>query len=651
MLNKLTPNDGLVVSNSGNVTFPRFIRKEGGRVLIDPTLMPADRSFWIFVDRLYSQGARFVGLDYACFQKLLYHPDVVLSQKTEIRLATEIVVFAPERKALYKEVRILNHEARAEYMFEPAFLEVSVEEPVYGKPDESGNTPITGYQTIITIEPTQLDIDEFFAAMWTKGVRFGIQVPVVQSAIAANKADRVVVALELLPVPGKDAELKEMFEGLRRDNSPLIRAGIADLRRFTNRFPQVAKGQRMLKKIPKQLGEPGFKVTGILVEPDKPKDLDLDAMAGPGTKIELTHEGMFLVAVADGFIAIDLKSNQVSVNEKIENKGGISIKTTGNLSLTVDEFIEHGEVQEGRIVEGKHMKFTSAVYGSLFSDAGRIEIDDNLIGGSATSPAGSITIKRRASNACVEAVGGSIDIHYAENSTIIGDAVTIEHAINCAVVANKLHVGLTQGCTLAAKFIDIGKSDSRKGIPTVVSVLVPTLADVVRQIAALKTSIQEIELQAKAKLAELKKLVSEPELSKFLSIQERLRTGNVTVSPALEHNFRIMQSKHAASLKVMGRLMKEKQALVESIHAKRQEILPLEEKQTAQTAGLGCTIHEVVGETTVQQFRTNLRVANFKGTSVNNLANLLRTGASHLIRIFSDDIGSVEWHYTLPENA
>ena len=620
-------------------------------MLLDPSKMPSDQSFEIFMNRLFSQGARSVGLDYAIFQTLLYHPEVVRAQKSEIRLATEIVMFAPERKALYKEVRLMNHDARAEYMFAPAFLEVSSQEPIYGKPDENGNAPITGYQTITTIEPTQLDIDEFIAAMWTKGVRFGIQVEEVQSAIDANTAGRVVVACEQLPVPGKDAETKEVLEGLRRDNSPLVQAGKADFRRFTNRFPHVNKGERMLKKIPKQLGEPGFLVTGVLVEPGKPQDIDFDAMAGPGTITELSNEGMFIVAAIDGFISIDRKTKQISVTEKIENKDGISVKTTGDLSLAVDEFIEHGEVQESRIVEGKHMKFTSAVYGSLLSQAGRIEIDNNLIGGSATSSAGSITIRRRTSNASVEAVGGSIDIHYAENSTIIGDAVTIEHAINCAVVANKLHVGLTQGCTLAAKFIDIDKSDASRGIPTVVSVLVPDFADDIRQIASLKTGIEEIEIQAKAILAELKTLESEPELSKFLSIKERLRTGMVTVSPALAQNFRIMQSKHAASLKVMGNLMKEKLALVESIHAKRQEILQLEEKQTTQAEGLGCTIHEIVGETTVQQFRANLGVANFRGTSLNDLANLLRTGASHLIHIFSGDSGSIEWNYTLPENS
>ena len=127
-------------------------------MLLDPSKMPSDQSFEIFMNRLFSQGARSVGLDYAIFQTLLYHPEVVRAQKSEIRLATEIVMFAPERKALYKEVRLMNHDARAEYMFAPAFLEVSSQEPIYGKPDENGNAPITGYQTITTIEPTQLDI-------------------------------------------------------------------------------------------------------------------------------------------------------------------------------------------------------------------------------------------------------------------------------------------------------------------------------------------------------------------------------------------------------------------------------------------------------------------------------------------------------------
>lgn len=644
-------NSEAVVSNNVDSPLPNFVQKRAEGIFVDPSRIPAAGGFQVFLERLYSQGARFAGLDYACLQQLLYPTGASESQRGVVRLAAEIVVFPAARNALYKEVRLIDQGAQAEYMFEPALLEVQYQQPLYGDADASGVTPIVGYEDRTRLEPTQLDFDEFVAAMWTKGVRFGIQVRAVQSAISANKADRCVVACELTAKPGHDAELREECKGLHRDNSPMITAGKADLRRFKNRFPQITKGQRMMKKVPLQLGETGYKVTGDLIEPALPKDVDLNAIAGPGTRIEASGDEQFIVAVADGFISIDVDSNQISVTEKIESKGGISARTTGDLLLSVDEFIEHGEVQEGRVVEGKHMTFTSTVYGSLVSDGGRLELHDNLSGGSATSPNGSITIKKRASNARLEAVGGRIDVHYAENSTIIGDDVTLEHAINCQVVADSVHMGLAQGCAIAARSIAIDKTDSRKGSATVVSVLVPDPAEALGKLATLGTALAELERLVQATSAQMQTLQSEPELAKFLSIRAMVQAGKVTVSPALAQNFRLMQSKHAPALKAMEKLASDQKAALQSIAAKREEMQQLKAAQHALAVGRGCTIGEVLGETTVQQLRTNQGVANFAGTSGNELGAMLRAGTTPL-RVYSDDHGSVDWHYAavLPED-
>ncbi|MCF8167721.1 MAG: FapA family protein [Rhodoferax sp.] len=643
-----SPSDGVAPTGSDYSALPQFVRKSGGAVWVDPSKLPAEKAFWVFVERLFSQGARFVGLDYDAFQGLLFPTGVSKAANKEIRLASEIVVFPAVRRALYKGVRLMDRDARAEYMFEPAFLEVVYQEPVYGETDAFGETPVVGSREKTRLDPTQLDLDEFIADMWTKGVRFGIQVATVQKAIAANKADRVVVASELAPKQGHDAELHEECEGLHRDDSPMIKAGKADLRRFKNRFPQIAKGTRMMKKIPLQLGENGYKVTGDPVAPDVPKDVDLNTVSGPGTKILTLPDGEFIVAVHDGFINIDTESNQISVTEKIENKGGISAKTTGDLSLTVDEFVEHGEVQEGRTVEGKHMRFTSTVFGSLVSEGGRIEIDDNLSGGSATSPKGSVTIKKRASNARIEAVGGNIDIHYAENSSIIGTNVHIGHAINCEVIADSVRVDLAQACSVAGRCIEIATADARKGVASTVSVLVPDCADSDRKITALKTAIADLARQLELKSADLKKWNTDPDFAKFLSIRDMVRTGKVTVSPALEQNFRNMQSKHAGTLKLVEKLGQEIAAVQQSTQSKQAAIQQLQQAQASESAGLSCRIVKVVGETQARLLHTRLGVADFSGVSGNDLGKMLRDGSGTPQRIFSDDHGNVEWVYKPP---
>ncbi len=636
---------GVAASSNDISSLPSFIRKTPTGVVLDVAKMPLDDSFLVFVDRLFAQGAYFTQLDYASLQALLYQPESIRSHAREIRLAAGIMRLSPARRSLYKEVRVLDQGARAEYLFEPVFLEMSEPEPVVGQTDATGEAPILDHREKTRLEPTRLDIDEFICVMWSKGVRFGIQVQTVLDAIAANKPDRLAVALELAPQPGRDAELLEQFEGLHRDNSPLITAGRADLRRFKNRFPQIAKGRRMMKKVPRQLGKPGFRVTGDIIEPDLPKDINLQALAGPGTSIENGADGQFISAAANGFISIDVDSNQISVTEKIENKSGINAKTTGDLTLSVDEFVEHGEVQEGRVVEGKHMKFTSTVYGSLVSKSGRIELDDSLSGGRATSAGGSIHIKNRALNAGVEAVGGSIDVHYAENSTLIGDVVVIGHAINCDVIANSLRVGLAQGCTLVAQSVQIQTSDMSRGKPNVVSVLIPDATEGRRKLAALSSAVADIEHKIEALSAEVKKLAADPEFSKLLALTDMVRAGQLVLSPAQESNFRQMQNRHVAGLKAMERFAKEKQALQQSLQATRGEVTQFRQTQSALAAGRECSIREVVGETCVQKVPTNLGVPNFRGVSGNDFGMKLREMMPTPQQMYLQDSGSVAWRH------
>ncbi len=119
---------------------------------------------------------------------------------------------------------------------------------------------------------------------------------------------------------------------LRRDNSPKkLPNGQADLRKFQNRFPQIAKGARLLKKKKRVLGKPGFKVSGVMIEPPLPEDFDLQALAGEGTRVENQGVNEFIVATRDGFLSLDVETNHIAVTEKIENKSGVSVKTTGDL--------------------------------------------------------------------------------------------------------------------------------------------------------------------------------------------------------------------------------------------------------------------------------------------------------------------------------
>jgi len=192
-------------------------------------------------------GLYFRGLDYACFASLLYDDPASrnLAGQTvveEVFLAADIATFRLERQSLYKEFRIERGEAV--YLFEPVYLE-SV--PADG---DGGGDPGTVAGRSQTPETRAvLDVDEFIASAWAKGVRFGIDVAAVKEGIALDKPERRIIArskpriiARSKPyVAGKDAEIVEQAPGLHRNNAPRrLLGGRVDLRQFETRYPQVA---------------------------------------------------------------------------------------------------------------------------------------------------------------------------------------------------------------------------------------------------------------------------------------------------------------------------------------------------------------------------------------------------------------------------
>ena len=288
------------------LTFPDFISYRSEGVFVRLSQLRSCDDLVAFVDRMHLQGARFAGLDYALTLKLLFDAEaltVMGESSPEVRIAAKIVDFPEQRRGLYRAVKILQGGKVAEYMFEPVSIEVSREVPVYGTPDAKGLIPVTGFVTRLEDQPASLDFDEFFAAMWLKGVKFGLDEAAVREIIASGKSARITVARQLEATPGQDAEITEVSPDLHRDNSPRIMAdGKADLGQFKNRFPQIAKGVNLLRKISCVPGKRGRRVSGEAIEPKLPRDLDLSKLVSSGTQIEKLPEGECIVSSMAGFL-------------------------------------------------------------------------------------------------------------------------------------------------------------------------------------------------------------------------------------------------------------------------------------------------------------------------------------------------------------
>jgi len=641
------PSTGVELNPSGLI-LPAYVllRPDGVFIKISPP--PAQDILQLFVDRLFSNECRFTGLDYAVFIKLLYNSDSIEqlgNDAAEVRIANSIVRFPKHRLALYRGLKIAESGDSAEYMFEPVFVEVIKEEPIYGEPDENGNMPIIDHRKNVQMHATKLDFDEFVAGLWLNGVRFGINMDVVNEAIKNKAYTRMTVALQREPTTSKDAEIVEENDSLRQDNAPLILAnGKADLRRARNRFPQVVKNAPLLRKIPRELGKPGYCVTGSVIEPRIPLDIDLSKLAGEGTRIDQTPKGEMLVADLDGFVVLDEQTSEIFVTTKIENKSGISAKSTGDILLSVDHYTEHGEVQEGRIVEGKHMTFLSDVHGIIKSQDGSIELEKNLSGGRAQCVGGDIKVKGKAINATLEAWDGKISVEFAESSIITGKYVTIERAVNCEIVAEELQLGVAEGCAIAGKNIQITSTTSRKNRETIISMLLPDLESYDRQIAEEKSQLLKVEQAIQARTREITATQSDPGFVKYLAIAEKVRSGAIKFSPEQQTGWQKLVNQYAPLFRGSEGLMKKRVALDEVIKQLTQERMDCAKAEDC------CKIAEIQGDTLVRKLASNRGIAVFRGMPQPELKAKLNELGSAEERILSSHKGSLDWHYKAPGN-
>lgn len=633
---------------------PGFLTRNEEGLHVEISLLESEQNFRLFADQVFASNAYFLELDYPIFLKLLFELELLelptrrgaMNTTPSVRLAKDIVPFKPERQSLYREPKIAADGKMAEYLFEPAMLEQEVQLPVFGPPSEDPAAPrtIRGYEMRKQLVKVKLDPDEFIAAMWMHGIRYGLDMRTVRAMIKDDSTGRLEIAHMLEPFPGRDATIVEQAETMHRDDAPKrLSDGRVDLSTYSNHFPQVASGTRLLKKIPRALGKPGWDVHGTIFEPPVPKDLNLEDLAGPGTRIEATAQGDFIVASMSGFLCIDTKSNLLSVSEKIVSKKGVSMETTGNLELTGLDYEEHGEVLEKRQVIGHNMTFFSDVFGQAISDGGKIDFKSNLAGGVARSPQGVIVVQGTASNATVEAKDGEIEINIAHNTLIIGRKVKIQQAVNCDIVAEEIEIQNCAACAILGKSILLHTSKDWKSTETLVSIQVPdaTAWDLRRE--DLDKQLEDLRRTISGKEENAKQISSQPEVQKFLALRAKVDAGEIKIAPAQEAGWKTTVVRFASVTRLLEKLLDEARKLkIDEDYLCKQSDKLKTARTTAEEA-VSCEIREIMGDTIVRTRRGPVEGLLFDALSPKELHARLRESGSAEERKYSSDSGKYRW--------
>lgn len=581
------------------------------------------------LDAIVRGGGYLAGVDYPALVKALYGQDGDAAAPAGLRLADGIQPFDPQRRALYRAVKIGN--GSAAYVFEPVWL------PDPSDPDGPGL-------------PARLDFDEFIADVWLKGIRYGIEIEAVRAVIASGRTEHLTVARRLAPVPGQDARVVEVSDDIHRNNAPRQLAnGRLDLNQFQNRFPQIQPGVRLLQKLPATAGVPGFELSGTPLPPKGGKDVDLGSYAGEGTAVEKNGDGEFLVSKQAGFLQVDGRTSQISVGAKIVSRDGVSVKTTGNLQLTGD-YEEFGDVQEKRVVEGEGITVHGDVFGSVSSRGGLVLLHANLMGGSAHNKRGDIQVRGVASGAVLRASDGAVLLERAENCSVSGTRVRIAHAINCEIIGDEVTVGIAEGSAIAGRRVTIEGCAPRKQGEMLVYTLRPEGAQIGEVIGMLGQRIAQFSELAARHRQEMQPMTARPDVRSYLMLSAKLRKNELTLTPEQSRQFQKMAQDVAPALKAIADVS----AKVKGAEAEQQKGQEMLAKLEAQKRDASCVsavaIRSVQGETQVRVLGFNPAAGSPYDLAPREIRMRLR-GPQHGELLFSGSAGTVEWDSQQADDA
>lgn len=575
------------------------------------------------VSQTFLGSAYFAGLDYAVMSRMLYNvgPDLpeALRNQPLLRFADSVQSFSSARRALYKTVKVINGEA--EYYFEPVFFEVEDMPP----------------------QPARLNFDEFVSDMWVKGIRFGIDAPAVRDVIATGRLARIIVARGLPAIPGRDATIVEVSRDLHRSNAPKdMGEGRLDLQTFQNRFPQVKPNVKLLKKVPRAPGLRGYELSGLVLEPPLPKDIELTSVAGEGTVIENLRDGEYLVSAVEGFLSVDPATKRLSIGPKIISREGVSARTTGNLQLTA-EYEEFGDVQEQRSVEGGSITIHGDVYGNVVSRGGDIVFGKNVMGGTATNTDGAIRVKGVASGAVLQTKRGEVALTRAESCIISGSRVVIGEASNCEIVADEVVIKVAEGCAIAARKIEIVHAGPRKQNEMLLYALVPDTAKFDKKIGELQPRVQAAAREADERKAEMDAITSQPEMRNYLTLATRVRKREVTLTPEQLPLFQKMAEAMGPALRQVAKISLAIKAAQVQQEQVQEQVNQVQRAKAALIRGSRCTVELLTGDVLLRTMTFEPGEPAPYDRPAKELKAKVRTATPGMTVLHSGHVGPINW--------
>ncbi|HNH24526.1 MAG TPA: hypothetical protein PK261_06010, partial [Accumulibacter sp.] len=351
---------------------------------------------------------------------------------------------------------------------------------------------------------------------------------------------------------------------------------------------------------------------------------------------------------AAGFLVTDTKTHQFSVSEKIVSHEGVSARTTGDLSLNVENYEQHGEIQEKRIVHCRSITAYGAVCGEIVSTGGLVLLKSNLVGGSASNAAGDIVVEGIASGATLTALAGTVKLRQADNCLIRAQQVSIEKAINCDIVAEQVTIDLAEGCAIAGQSITVRLARSRRELDNVVLVCLPDLSAYRTRIGALQNKQAELTQALTALRTKLATLRNEKEVANYLRLAGQLRRNERVLTAEQEPGWQRLAAKMAPVLRGMAALNERIKLHENETLELTSQIAEVSRQSEAACLGIHCTVEQSQGDTRIDSYLPSAAQEALQTLSAKELKVRLRRSDAATQRLFAGSGQNFTWTYRPP---
>jgi hypothetical protein len=161
-------------------------------------------------------------------------------------------------------------------------------------------------------------------------------------------------------------------------------------------------------------------------------------------------------------------------------------------------------------------------------------------------------------------------------------------------------------------------------------------------IAKAKANLASIEQDIQTRNHEIAATQSGPGFARYLSMAEKVRAGTIKFTPEQQAGWQKIVNQFAPLVRDTDGLMKKYLALESEIKRWKQE---------RETCGAGecCKIEEVLGDTVVRKISSNRGISALGDLPQQELRSKLQELGETHERIFWDNKGNLDWHFTIAE--